>query len=71
MFEFGMIHWFILFVAVVFTAVGYFMGRGDGVNIGAAQMIGILEDNGFLKVKSRRVDPETGAETVEYSKVDE
>ena len=70
MFEFGMIHWFILFVAVVFTAVGYFMGRGDGVATGAAQMIAILEDNGFLKVKSRRTD-EDGNEVVEYSKVDE
>ena len=47
------------------------MGRGDGVTTGAAQMITLLEDNGFLKIKSRRVDPETGEETVEYSKVDE
>ena len=70
MFEFGATHWFILFVAVVFTVVGYFMGRGDGVTVGASQMITLLEDNGFLKVKSRRTD-ENGNEVVEYSKVDD
>lgn len=71
MFEFGIDQVFLLVTAVVFTWVGYRMGQGDGVTTGAAQMITLLEDNGFLKVKSRRVDPETGEETVEYSKVDE
>ena len=71
MFEFGIEQVFLLVTAVVFTWLGYHMGRGDGVTTGAAQMITLLEDNGFLKIKSRRVDPETGEETVEYSKVDE
>ena len=71
MFEFGTPQVFILITAVIFTILGYFMGRGDGHVTGASQMIQLLEENGFLKVKSRRTDPETGQETVEYSKVDE
>lgn len=71
MFEFGITHIFLLATAIVFTCLGYFMGRGDGFISGAANMIQMLEENGFLKVKSRRTDPVTGAETVEYSKVDE
>lgn len=71
MIEFGIEQVFLLATAVVFTWFGYRTGKGDGATAGAAQMITILEDNGFLKVKSRRIDPETGEETVEYSKVDE
>ena len=69
-FEFGMPELFIIITAIVFTAFGYRVGRSAGVTQGADGMITILEDNGFLKVKSRRTD-EDGNQVTEYAKIDE
>lgn len=69
-FEFGSTEVFILLVAIVFTAFGYYTGRSNGIVTGGSAMIDMLEDHGFLKVKSRRTD-EDGNAITEYSKVDE
>lgn len=68
--ELGMPELFIVITAIVFTAFGYRVGKSTGVTQGADGMITILEDNGFLKVKSRRTD-EDGNQVTEYSKIDE
>lgn len=62
--------WIGVVLGLVLFFLGRYMGKQDGVLDGANNMIILLEENGFLKVKSRRTD-ENGNEVVEYSKVDE
>jgi len=61
-------------IGVVLGVILFLMGRHSGLQTGVARggtaMIDMLEDNGFLKVKSRKTD-EAGNAIVEYSKVDE
>ena len=61
-------------IGVVLGIILFLMGRHSGLQTGVARggtaMIDMLEDNGFLKVKSRKTD-EAGNAIVEYSKVDE
>lgn len=64
----GTMELFLLLVAVIYTVVGYHFGKRSGLNQGAEEMLYILEENDFLKVKSRTTD-EHGNERVEYSKV--
>lgn len=60
---------FLLCTAVIFTLFGFITGRQAGFSEGAEEMISVLEDNGFLKVKSRTMN-EDGSERIEYAKVD-
>ena len=62
--------WIGVALGIVLFLMGRYYGKQVGVTDGANGMITLLEDNGFLKVKSRRTD-ESGNEIVEYSKVDE
>lgn len=62
--------WIGVAVGIALFLMGRYMGKREGITAGADGMIALLEDNGFLKVKSRRTDGE-GNEIVEYSKVDE
>ena len=62
--------WIGVALGIVLFLMGRYYGKQVGVTDGANGMITLLEDNGFLKVKSRRTD-EDGNEVVEYSKVDE
>ena len=62
--------WIGVALGIVLFLMGRYYGKQVGVTDGANGMIVMLEDNGFLKVKSRRTD-EDGNEIVEYSKVDE
>lgn len=61
-------------VAVVIAVVIFFMGRHwgvqQGVAHGAEEMIIILEQNKYLRVKRRTVR-EDGTEEVEYARYDE
>lgn len=62
--------WIGVVLGILLFLMGRYYGKQVGVTDGANVMITMLEDNGFLKVKSRRTD-ENGNEVVEYSKVDE
>jgi hypothetical protein len=62
--------WIGVVLGIILFLMGRFYGKQVGVSDGANGMIVMLEDNGFLKVKSRRTDSD-GNEIVEYSKVDE
>lgn len=62
--------WIGVVLGIALFLMGRYYGKQVGVTYGANGMITMLEDNGFLKVKSRRTD-ESGNEVVEYSKVDE
>ena len=62
--------WIGVTVGIILFLMGRYYGKQIGVTDGANGMIVLLEDNGFLKVKSRRTD-ENGNEIVEYSKIDE
>jgi hypothetical protein len=62
--------WIGVFLGIVLFMMGRYMGIQTGVTRGSSAMIDMLEDHGFLKVKSRRTD-EDGNAIVEYAKVDE
>ena len=62
--------WIGVVLGIIFFLMGRHLGLQTGVTRGGTAMIDMLEDNGFLKVKSRRTD-EAGNAIVEYSKVDE
>jgi hypothetical protein len=62
--------WIGVVLGIILFLMGRYYGKQIGVTDGANGMIVLLEDNGFLKVKSRRTD-ENGNEVVEYSKIDE
>jgi len=62
--------WIGVVLGILLFLMGRYYGKQIGVVDGANGMITMLEDNGFLKVKSRRTD-EDGNEVTEYSKVDE
>ena len=62
--------WIGVVLGTLLFLMGRYYGKQIGVTDGANGMIVLLEDNGFLKVKSRRTD-ENGNEVVEYSKIDE
>lgn len=62
--------WIGVALGIILFLMGRYYGKQVGVTDGANGMITMLEDNGFLKVKSRRTDAD-GNEVVEYSKVDE
>jgi hypothetical protein len=62
--------WIGVVLGIILFLMGRYYGKQVGVSDGANGMIVMLEDNGFLKVKSRRTDSD-GNEIVEYSKVDE
>jgi len=62
--------WIGVVLGIILFLMGRHSGLQTGVSRGGTAMIDMLEDNGFLKVKSRRTD-EAGNAIVEYSKVDE
>lgn len=62
--------WIGVVLGIILFLMGRHLGLQTGVTRGGTAMIDMLEDNGFLKVKSRRTD-EAGNAIVEYSKVDE
>ena len=63
--------WIGVLLGIILFLLGRYQGNQNGRMQGANDMILLLEENGFLKVKSRVVDPDTGTERVEYSKVDD
>ena len=62
--------WLGVAAGVALVLMGRHLGRQSGVRDGANEMIVLLEDNGFLKVKRKYTD-DNGNEVVEYSKIDE
>lgn len=62
--------WIGVALGIALFLLGRHMGIQKGVVEGGSAMIDMLDDAGFLKVKSRRTD-EDGNAVVEYSKVDE
>ena len=62
--------WVGVFLGIVLFLMGRHLGLQTGVARGGSAMIDMLEDHGFLKVKSRSMN-EDGTERVEYSKVNQ
>lgn len=62
--------WIGVALGIALFLLGRHMGIQKGVVEGGSAMIDMLDDAGFLKVKSRRTDKDGNA-VVEYSKVDE
>ncbi|MDA9373946.1 hypothetical protein N9R43_01055 [bacterium] len=62
--------WIGVALGIALFLLGRHMGIQKGVVEGSSAMIDMLDDAGFLKVKSRRTDKDGNA-VVEYSKVDE
>lgn len=62
--------WFGVAAGIVLVLCGRHLGRQSGIRDGANDMIVLLENNGFLKVKRKYTD-DNGNEVVEYSKIDE
>lgn len=61
-------------LGVILGVVLFFMGRHHGISLGARlgaeEMMFLLEENKYLRVK-RRLQKEDGTEEVEYARYDE
>lgn len=62
--------WFGVALGIVLFIMGRWHGKQIGYSDGAEQMIFMLEENGFLKVKRKFTDDD-GNQHVEYAKYDE